>query len=99
MAGVNVTDVTIAEKPRRELRKDLPPLPQAMKGLRIDARGFPVPWFVSWVNAAGQPVRDGQGEPDFRVINAEKIGRCVRGNLCWICGGPMGAFKTFVIGP
>jgi len=29
------------------LRPNLPPLPDRMKALPIDRRGFPVPWFVA----------------------------------------------------
>lgn len=98
-SAINMSNVIIREKPRRELRRGLPPLPTTMRRLPIDSRGFPVPYFVTWFNEAGRPVRDGQGEPDFRCVNPEKIERCTRSSLCWICGSPMGAYKTFAVGP
>ncbi|MBA3354982.1 MAG: hypothetical protein H0U18_03390 [Pyrinomonadaceae bacterium] len=52
-------------------------------------RGFPVPWFVDRVN----------GEYDFRVMDGRKFVRAVMEKLCWVCGEPLGRFKTFVIGP
>jgi len=35
------------------LRESLPSLPLAMRGLPRDHRGYPVPWFVAWVD--GKP--------------------------------------------
>lgn len=72
-----------------ELRKDLPRLPERMTALPVDARGFPVPWFVEWVN----------GEPKFQIANSRKWLLAVKGKRCWLCGKSMGAFKAFVIGP
>lgn len=71
------------------LRDGLPPLPARMQSLPIDARGYPVPWFVAWID----------GQPDFRVADAQKLDRALRGSCCWVCGEPVGKFKTFVIGP
>jgi hypothetical protein len=64
-------------------------LPKRMERLAIDRRGFPVPWFASWVN----------GEPDFRVIDRAKIEAAHHAKVCWICGGKLSAKKAFVIGP
>lgn len=71
------------------LRPGLPILPQRMANLPIDSRGFPVPWFVEWID----------GKPDFRVMSGEKFIRAIKFNLCWCCGQPMGAYKVFVAGP
>lgn len=71
------------------LRPGLPPLPPRMAGLPIDHRGFPVPWFVAWVD----------GEPDHRVVDPKKLQAAVGLGRCWICGGPLGSFKTFTLGP
>lgn len=71
------------------LRSDLPSLPQRMRGLPVDARGYPVPWFVGTVN----------GEWDFRVIKPGAIEMAIRRQTCWLCGGKLGAYKVFVIGP
>jgi len=55
-----------------------------------DQRGFPVPWFVAWVN----------GDPDFRMIDTPKLPLAVKRSLCWICGMVKSyRHHTFVIGP
>lgn len=71
------------------LRPGLPPLPERMADLPVESRGYPVPFFVAWID----------GKPDFRVIEAGRIAECVRGEKCWLCGERLGAFKAFVIGP
>lgn len=71
------------------LREGLTPLPKRMTSLPLDSRGYPVPWFVAWPN----------GEPDFRVIDHEKIERAIHYELCWICGERLGRHQTFVFGP
>jgi hypothetical protein len=60
-----------------------------MRGLAIEERGYPVPWFVEWID----------GKPDFRVIDSDKWTQAIRFGNCWLCGQPTGKFKTFVIGP
>ena len=52
-------------------------------------RGYPVPWFVTWIN----------GKPEFRLADSEKWVQAVKHSLCWVCGEPMGSYKAFVIGP
>lgn len=64
-------------------------MPVSMRALPLDHRGFPVPFFVAYVN----------GAPDFRVMDPDAITRCVRDSLCWICGAKLGQDKTFVCGP
>src|SRR5258708_39459955 len=64
-------------------------IPQRMARLPISPTGFPVPWFVAWVD----------GVPDFRVIGPDKIVQAVKRNLCWLCGQPKGIHHAFVIGP
>lgn len=72
------------------LRPELPPLPPRFAALPIDpVRGYPVPWFVAWVD----------GKPDFRIIDDRKRYTAVAEARCWLCGERMGAYKTFVIGP
>lgn len=64
-----------------------------MKRLPIDDRGYPVPWFVAFI----------EGKPDFRVVRninnvpAEVVAH--RTSQCWICGRRLGAYKAFLIGP
>lgn len=72
-----------------ELRKELPPLPERVKRLGVDDRGYPVPWFVAWID----------GKPDFRVIGPGKLLRAVREKRCWVCGEPLGRYLSFVLGP
>lgn len=74
---------------RNDLRPGLPPLPAKMASRPIDKRGFPVPFFVAMVN----------GEPDHRVVEPRARQQCVRHGWCWLCGTPLGAYKSFVIGP
>lgn len=71
------------------LRSDLPALPSRMQKLAIDARGFPVPWFVQWVD----------GEPKFQIADSEKMAKAVRQKRCWLCGEKTGSYVAFVIGP
>lgn len=71
------------------LRQGLPPLPPKMQALPIDERGYPVPFFVAMVN----------GKPDHRIADADKLRACIENNRCWLCGGQLGAFKAFCIGP
>ena len=72
---------------RPELRQPLPP---RMRKLSVDARGYPVPWFVHWLP---------DGTPEHRAMDTKKWPRAVHERLCWTCGEPMGKFLTFVIGP
>lgn len=71
------------------LRQGLPPLPARMRHLPVSSKGYPVPFFVAAIN----------GVWDFRVADPSKFALCVRQDLCWLCGQPMGVFKTFVLGP
>lgn len=71
------------------MRPELEELPERMQKLPIDKRGYPVPWFVPWVN----------GEPEFRAMDGRKFSDALRFKLCWVCGVQLGRFKTFVIGP
>ena len=64
-------------------------MPERIKRLPRDHRGFPVPWFVHWID----------GEPDFRVIGPGKWNRAFRNRRCWVCGDVMGVHRVFVIGP
>jgi hypothetical protein len=74
---------------QRQPRRDLPPIPPRMQTLPIEERGYPVPWFVQWID----------GRPDFRVMDREKWVRAVRFGNCWLCGEPVGKLRTYAIGP
>lgn len=71
------------------LRHGLPPLPPRMRALPVSPLGYPVPFFVATVD----------GGWDFRVADPAKFRLCVRQELCWLCGQPLGVFRTFVLGP
>lgn len=75
------------------------PVPKRMQSLPVDKRGYPVPFFIDWVDENGFPGPHGQGRPDFRAMRVEALLACSRGRVCWICGQEMGSFKAFVIGP
>jgi len=72
-----------------KLRAGLPPLTPRFAALPMDERGYPVPFFVQWVD----------GKPDFRIMDGAKLVRCVKERLCWTCGQPLGRWLAFVIGP
>lgn len=77
------------------IRPDLELLPMRLRKLPIDARGYPVPWFVAWVDGP-----DGPGTlPEFRAMDAAKFRRAVKERLCWVCGEPLGRWLAFPIGP
>lgn len=73
-----------------QVRSDLPPLPDRCKALPVDPRGYPIPWFV-YMNE--------DGTPEFRIADNKKRGLAVRERRCWVCGGKMGRYLAFVIGP
>lgn len=80
-----------------DYRPELPlPIPDRILRLPV-ARGYPVPWFVAWMED-GKGVDTGQGTPDFRVIRPGGIALAHNLKRCWICGEPLGSFKTFVLG-
>lgn len=64
-------------------------LPQRMEKLQRTKVGYIVPWFVQLVD----------GEPDFRIMDGQKLMDAIRFKKCWICGDSMGKFGTFVVGP
>jgi hypothetical protein len=74
---------------RHPLRPGLPELPPSMRKLPVDARGFPVPFFVAWLD----------GKPDHRVVEPIKLLRCIRDGVCWICGERLTLPVVCVIGP
>lgn len=64
-------------------------MPARIKKLPVNEAGYPVPWFVAWID----------GKPDFRVVGTDKIRDAVRWKLCWICGEPLGSNLSFVLAP
>lgn len=65
------------------------PIPDRLRKLLIDDRGFPIPKFVPYVD----------GKPEFRGMDGPHLKMCVRLKRCWVCGQPLGVHMTFVIGP
>lgn len=74
---------------RDAVRPELPEMPVRMRTRPIDARGYPVPFFVAWID----------GVPDFRVTDGRKLAACVNRRLCWLCGEQLGRYGVFVLGP
>ena len=72
-----------------KLREGLPPLPKRMRGRPINDKGYPIPYFVGYVD----------GKPDFRAADPEKRDKCMRFHRCWLCGEPLGRRFAFVVGP
>ena len=72
-----------------DIRPELGVLPKRLRHLPIDSRGYPVPWFVEWID----------GEPEFRAMSGEKFHLAIIDRRCWVCGGPLGRYLTFVAGP
>jgi hypothetical protein len=64
-------------------------MPDRLRHLPISAEGYPVPWFVAWID----------GVPDFRIVDTDKLVRAAKYHKCMLCGEPLGRFKTFTIGP
>lgn len=71
------------------IKPELEPLPERMRNLPVDERGYPVPWFVAWVD----------GKPEFRAMDARKLRNAVKQRLCWVCGQGLGRWLAFPIGP
>lgn len=74
-----------------EHRHDLPPgMPSRIRRLPVDERGYPVPWFVSWID----------GVPDFRVITFDRVLEGWKKDVCWVCGeANYPSRRAFAIGP
>jgi hypothetical protein len=64
-------------------------MPVRMRRLPVEERGYPVPWFVKWI----------EGKPEFRVMDEDKFYRALVERLCWVCGDPLGVWLAFVLGP
>lgn len=66
-------------------------IPVRMRGRPVAKNGFPVPWFVE--------TKDADGEWDFRVTRPERYIEAYEKQVCWVCGQPLGRYRTFTIGP
>ncbi|HEX3525128.1 MAG TPA: hypothetical protein VHT52_23945 [Stellaceae bacterium] len=65
------------------------PMPARVAKLPISEQGYPVPWFVPWVD----------GKPATQAADPRKIKVAISANRCWVCGEQLGVYKAFVIGP
>lgn len=79
-------------------RRDIPEPTSRISRLPV-RRGYPVPWFVAWLDEAGEPVPRGEGTPDFRVLFPGVVAKAHNQGRCWICGEPLGVYRAFVVGP
>jgi hypothetical protein len=92
--------MTITEATKYNKSVDVLNMPDRIRRLPVSPLGWPVPWFVTWFDRDGKPCEDGEGIPDFRVVNPAKIMSAVKKSRSWVCGQQMSAvFKAFVIGP
>lgn len=72
-----------------ETRQFATPMPERIRRLPVDERGYPIPWFVDWVD----------GKPEFRAMDAAKFIRAIKEKRCWVCGETLGINIVFVAGP
>lgn len=77
------------------------PMPGTIAMLPIGPNGYPVPWFVSWIDSDGRPVASdtADAKPEFRCADGRKWVRAVKEKLCWVCGTKLEPEFTFPIGP
>lgn len=78
-------DADMTESP---YRAGLSPIPARLRKRPIE-RGYPVPWFCEKVG----------DHWDFRIVDGRKFRPAIDQQLCWICGGKLGGYKAFTIGP
>jgi hypothetical protein len=71
------------------LRPELQDLPERMEILPVSENGYPVPWFVAWID----------GKPEFRAMDPNKFIRALKQKRCWVCGERLGTNVCFVAGP
>lgn len=87
--GALMDQNAIATARHASLRPELTPLPPRIARLPLSQRGYPVPWFVPWID----------GEPEFVAMDDRKRVEAVRFKKCWVCGEKLGRHLAFVIGP
>jgi len=62
-------------------------IPQELSHLRLDERGFPIPFFVPMV----------KDKPEFRYKDRKKIEYCIAKRRCSICGKKLRSQFSYVI--
>lgn len=65
-------------------------IPDRMKHLERDHRGYPIPWTV---------FRDNDNKPQFTINDTIKVIRCKQEDLCAICGVKLLRGRWFIGGP
>ncbi|MBU6355813.1 MAG: hypothetical protein KJS79_03640 [Rhodospirillales bacterium] len=81
-----MNDVSIAPA---SAAREMPPLPDAMKHLERDRRGYPTPFIVA---------RGNDGTPDFRINDLARVDRCLIEGLCAISGLPLADDDVWLVG-
>lgn len=79
------------------MTRTLPAPPARIDRLSRNRAGYPIPWFVDYVD----------GEPDFRIADTRKLRGAVLVRCCWLCGdaltnrtlGSAATQYAYVIGP
>lgn len=79
------------------MTRTLPAPPPRIARLPRNKAGYPIPWFVDYVD----------GEPDFRIADTRKFRGATLFRVCWLCGeslrnttlGPAATQYAYVIGP
>jgi hypothetical protein len=66
-----------------------PDAPPQIAALKVEARGYPVPWFVPYI----------EGLPEFRAIDPRSPAYAHKHRLCWVCGRKLAGVLAFVLGP
>jgi ferredoxin len=64
-------------------------MPPRIAVLPRDERGYPVPFFVAWME---------DDRPEFRATSPHNMQIALERNLCWVCGQPRLDSDVFVIG-
>jgi hypothetical protein len=63
------------------------PIPANLQHLKLDSRGYPIPFFV--------PIID--GAPNFKLLDERKQLECIEKRLCPICGKKLFKDYSYVI--
>lgn len=70
--------------------KERKEIPKCLSHLKVDERGYPIPFFVPMV----------EGKPQFLYMDKQKLDKAIDENLCHICGKKLHKdYHYFVSGP
>lgn len=64
-------------------------MPDRIRRLPVDHRGYPIPAFVAWVD----------GKPVFPVASEPFLVKAYKEDRCYVCGDKLGRYRASVIGP